>query len=244
MTDILPREFGAHLARVDGSIPQRTRAVLRPSLDREERLIKEMLLRMTSLIEERIELTIEALETHDAALALTVIEGDVEINAMQAEAHDHIVRTIATQAPVARDLRFLLTLDHIAYELERIGDSAANVAKRVRDVAPYPALADYVGIPEMGRLAARILGDVGRALVDSDAGAARAVASQDDAIDAHYHGAVDELIRQGQADPANVERAARLMIAAHYLERIGDRVTNIAEDVVFLATGEHEDLNP
>jgi hypothetical protein len=62
MTDILPREFGAHLARVDGSIPQRTRAVLRPSLDREERLIKEMLLRMTSLIEERIELTIEALE--------------------------------------------------------------------------------------------------------------------------------------------------------------------------------------
>jgi phosphate transport system protein len=118
------------------------------------------------------------------------------------------------------------------------------VAKRVRDVAPYPALADYVGIPKMGRLAARILGDVGRALVDSDAGAARAVASQDDAIDAHYHGAVDELIRQGQADPANVERAARLMIAAHYLERIGDRVTNIAEDVVFLATGEHEDLNP
>jgi phosphate transport system protein len=96
----------------------------------------------------------------------------------------------------------------------------------------------------MGRLASRILADVGRALVDSDAGAARAVASQDDAIDAHYHRAVDELIRQGQADPENVERAARLLIAAHYMERIGDRVTNIAEDVVFLATGEHEDLNP
>jgi phosphate transport system protein len=244
MSDTLPREFGVSLARVVGSIPDQTRVVSRPPLDREERIIKEMLLRMASLIEERIQLTIEALETHDAALALTVIEGDVEINTMQAEALDHIVRTIATQAPVAHDLRFLLTLDHIAYELERIGDSAANVAKRVRDVAPYPALADYVGIPEMGRLAARILGDVGRALVDSDAGAARAVASQDDAIDAHYHGAVDELIRQGQADPANVERAARLMIAAHYLERIGDRVTNIAEDVVFLATGEHEDLNP
>jgi phosphate transport system protein len=137
-----------------------------------------------------------------------------------------------------------LSLDHVAYELERIGDSIANVAKRVRDVAPYPAIAEYVGIPEMGRLAARILGDVGRALVDSDVGAARAVASQDDAIDAHYHRAVDELIRQGQADPANVERAARLLIAAHYMERIGDRVTNIAEDVVFLSTGEHEDLNP
>ncbi len=68
--------------------------------------------------------------------------------------------------------------------------------------------------------------------------------SQDDAIDAQYHRAVDELIRPGQADPSNVDRAARLMIAAHDVERIGDRVTSIAEDVVFLATGEHEDLNP
>ena len=232
------------LARVEGDGPAPTHHVARPSLDREERIIKETLLRMASLIEERIRVTVEALESHDAALALTVIEGDAEINAMQAEALDHIVRTIATQAPVARDLRFLLTLDHIAYELERIGDSIANVAKRVRDVAPHPALAEYVGIPEMGRLAARILADVGRALVDSDVGGARAVALQDDAIDALYHHATDELIRLGQADPANVDRALRLLIAAHYLERIGDRVTNIAEDVVFLATGEHEDLNP
>jgi phosphate transport system protein len=243
-TDIaLPRGVEEIPARVEGDRPESMRSVPRASLDREERIIKETLLRMASLIEERIRLTIRALETHDAALALTVIEGDAEINAMQAEALDHIIRTIATQAPVARDLRFLLTLDHIAYELERIGDSIANVAKRVRDVAPHAPLAEYVGIPEMGRLAARILADVGRALVDSDVSVARAVASQDDAIDAHYHRATDELIRLGQADPANVERAARLLIAAHYLERIGDRVTNIAEDVVFLATGEHEDLN-
>lgn len=243
-TDIaLPRGVEEIPARVEGDRPESMRSVPRASLDREERIIKETLLRMASLIEERIRLTIRALETHDAALALTVIEGDAEINAMQAEALDHIIRTIATQAPGARDLRFLLTLDHIAYELERIGDSIANVAKRVRDVAPHAPLAEYVGIPEMGRLAARILADVGRALVDSDVSVARAVASQDDAIDAHYHRATDELIRLGQADPANVERAARLLIAAHYLERIGDRVTNIAEDVVFLATGEHEDLN-
>lgn len=243
-TDVtLPRGVEEILARVEGDKPEPMRSVPRASLDREERIIKETLLRMASLIEERIRLTIEALETHDAALALTVIEGDAEINAMQAEALDHIIRTIATQAPVARDLRFLLTLDHIAYELERIGDSIANVAKRVRDVAPHAPLAEYVGIPEMGRLTARILADVGRALVDSDVSVARAVASQDDAIDAHYHRATDELIRLGQADSANVERAARLLIAAHYLERIGDRVTNIAEDVVFLATGEHEDLN-
>ena len=232
------------IAEVEGDLPLPPHRAPRAALDREERVIKEALLRMASLIEERIRLTVEALETHDAALALTVIEGDAEINAMQAEALNHIIRTIATQAPVARDLRFLLTLDHIAYELERIGDSIANVAKRVRDVAPHPPIAEYVRIPEMGRLAARILADVGRALVDSDAQVARAVAKQDDAIDDLYHRATDELIRLSQTDPANVERATRLMIAAHYLERIGDRVTNIAEDVVFLATGEHEDLNP
>ncbi len=186
---------------------QRLRPVPRAALDREERVIKEMLLRMASLIEERIRQTVDALETHDAALALTVIEGDAEINAMQAEALDHVIRTIATQAPVARDLRFLLTLDHIAYELERIGDSIANVAKRVRDVAPHAPIADYVGIPEMGRLAAQILADVGRALVDSDVSVARAVASQDDAIDAHYHRATDELIRPGPGGSG--ERRAR-----------------------------------
>jgi hypothetical protein len=144
---VLPPGIGAMLARVEGDIREPMRSVSRAPLDHEERLIKETLLRMASLIEERIRVTVEALETHDAALALSVIERDVEINAMQAEALDHIVRAIATQAPVARDLRYLLTLDHIAYELERIGDSIANVAKRVRDVAPYPPLAEYVGIP-------------------------------------------------------------------------------------------------
>jgi len=104
-TDVaLPRGVDEILARAEGDIRAPTHSVPRASLDREERIIKETLLRMASLIEERIRLTVEALETHDAALALTVIEGDAEINAMQAEALDHIIRTIATQAPVARDL--------------------------------------------------------------------------------------------------------------------------------------------
>lgn len=240
----LDREIEEVLARVEGDRAEPMRSVPRRSLDREERVIKETLLRMGSLIEERIRLTVEALETHDAAKALAVIEGDPEINAMEVLALDQVVLTIATQAPVARDLRFLMTLHDIAYELERIGDSIANVAKRVREVVPQAPLGDYVGIPEMGRLAARILADVVRALVDSDADTAREVARQDDAIDDHYHRATERLIGLAKADPANVERAMRLLIAAHYLERIGDRVTNIAEDVVFLATGQHEDLNP
>ncbi len=215
----------------------------RRTLDLEERQVKDTLLRMGSVIEEAIRRTIDALETHDAAMALGVIEGDRAVNEMALSVVEAVVHTIATQAPVARDLRYLLTLDQIARELERIGDYAANVAKRARDLAPEPALAGYVGLPEMGRLAATLLADVVRALIDADADLARAVAARDDAIDTLYHRATDHLVELAKDSPDNVDRAARLLIAAHYLERIGDRVTNIAERIVFMATGNREDLN-
>ncbi len=236
--------FGERNADAQGDLPPLPHHNPRPMLDTEEREIKDTLLRMGSLIEERIRETVVALEGHDAVAALAVIEGDAQINDLQAQALDLVIRTIATQAPVARDLRYLLTLHHIGYELERMGDSIANVAKRVREIAPEPPLDGHVGLPEMGRLAADLLADVVRALVDNDPVVARAVAVRDDVIDEHYHRATAHLLDLARADPANVDRAARLLIAAHYVERIGDRVTNIAEDVVFLATGEHEDLNP
>jgi phosphate transport system protein len=240
----LDREVLEHFERIEGDIPHQPRPVLRTSLDAEERQIKDTLLRMGSLIEERIRETVAALEGHDAALALTVIEGDAEINALQAETLDLVIRTIATQAPVARDLRFLLTLHHIGYELERMGDSVANVAKRVREIAPEPPLDGHVHLAEMGRLAANLLADVVKALVDGDPAMARQVAAGDDEIDRYYHRATARLRELAKQDPGNVDRASCLQIAAHYLERVGDRVTNIAEDVVFLATGAHEDLNP
>ena len=157
---------------------------------------------------------------------------------------DHVVLTIATQAPVARDLRFLLTLDHVGYELERIGDSVANVAKRARELAPEAPLEGHVGIPEMGRLASQFLAETMRALTDADAVAAREVSVRDDEIDAIYHRAVDRVTQLAKDDPGNVERAMRLLIAARYMERVGDHITNIAEDVVFLSSGMREDLNP
>ena len=162
-----------------------------------------------------------------------------------AHASTLIARTIATQQPVARDLRFLLTLDHVTYELERIGDHAASVAKQARKLAPEPPLKDYVDLPEMGELAAvaRPRRSCGRSSTSTQ-DEAREVAARDDEIDDLYHATFAEVVDLMRADPANVERGTRILFAAHYLERIGDRVTNIAEDVVFLATGEVEDLNP
>jgi phosphate transport system protein len=212
--------------------------------DRDLREIKDIVLRMGSLVEDAIRGAIRALETHDADAATAVILHDSQINEMQRELVARIATTIATQQPVAGDLRFLLSLDHVAYELERMGDHAGSVAKQARKLAPQPPLAQYVHLPKMGHVAAELVHGILRAVVDIDVTEARAVAARDDEIDALYHSTFERVLELMREDPANVDRGARLLFAAHYVERIGDRVTNVAEDVVFLATGEVEDLNP
>jgi phosphate transport system protein len=216
----------------------------REGLDRELQEIKDNVLRMGGLVEDAIHSAIDALVAHDADGALAVIKGDALINEMQRKISTMITATIATQSPVARDLRFLLSLDHVTYELERMGDHAASVAKQARKLAPEPPLKQYVDLPEMGQIAARLVHGILRALVDIDQFAAREVAVEDDEVDRLYHRTFDEVVGLMRADGGNVERGTRILFAAHYVERIGDRVTNIAEDVVFLATGEIEDLNP
>lgn len=216
----------------------------RLGLDVELSAVKDQVLRMGSLVEEAIRAAIAALVAHDAAAATLVIENDRKINEKQREVSTLVTRAIATQSPVARDLRFLLAIDHVGYELERMGDHAGSVAKQVRKLAPHPPLKRYVDLPAMGEIAATLVGEILRALVDVDVTAARAVAARDDEIDDLYHRTFDEVVELMRADPGNVERGTRILFAAHYLERIGDRVTNIAEDVVFLASGEIEDLNP
>lgn len=216
----------------------------REILDRELREVKDSVLRMGVLVESQIRAAIAALVAHDAEAALAVIVGDAKINEAQRHTSTLIARTIATQTPVARDLRFLLSLDHVTYELERMGDHAASVAKQARKLAPEPPLRHYVDLPDMGEIAAELVHGILRALVDIDQVEARKVAARDDEIDALYHKTFAEVIELMRADPDNVERGTRILFAAHYVERIGDRVTNIAEDVVFLASGEVEDLNP
>jgi phosphate transport system protein len=216
----------------------------RPALDRGEQAIKDEVLRMGSLVEEQIRAAIAALVEHDADRATRVIQADARINEAQRAISTLVSTTIATQQPVARDLRFLLSLDHVAFELERIGDHAGSVAKQVRKLAPEPPLKRYVDLPRMGELAAELVHGILRALVDIDEGLARQVAARDDEIDNLYHQTFSEVVELMRVDPGNVERGTRILFAAHYIERIGDRVTNIAEDVVFLASGEVEDLNP
>ena len=216
----------------------------REALDREEREIKDNVLRMGSLLAEQILAAIRALESHDPDAATAVIIGDSRLNEVQRTISTLIARTIATQQPVARDLRFLMTLDHVSYELERMGDHASSVAKQARKLAPQAPLRQNVHIPEMGALCAQQVRDVLRALIEVDEKRAREVAAVDDDVDRLYHAIFDEVLELMRENPDNVDRGTRILFAAHYLERIGDRVTNIAEDVVFLSTGDIEDLNP
>jgi phosphate transport system protein len=227
-----------------GGAPRPHHYPSREMLDREMREIKDEVLRMGSLVAVQIGAAIDALVKHDAEAATVAIVSDGRINESQRHIASLIVTTIATQAPVARDLRYLLALDHVTYELERMGDHAASVAKQARKLAPEPPLKRYVDLPAMGTLAAEQVRGVLRALVDLDVELARTVAAGDNDMDDLYHRIFSEVLELMRADPANVDRGARILFAAKNLERIGDRVTNIAEDVVFQATGDVEDLNP
>lgn len=237
-------EIVEQLVHEGASEPQGITPARRDPLDLQEQEIKDAVLRMGALVEEAIRRASRALVDHDPDLALDVIKADARINDAQREVSRLISVTIATQNPVARDLRYLLTLDHVTYELERIGDHAASVAKQVIKLAPEPPLKEYVHLPAMAEQGAMLVHGVLRALVDSDAVSAREVAVLDDEIDRMYHSTFDEVVDLMRQDPANVERGTRIIIASHYLERIGDRSTNIAEDIVYLVTGDVEDLNP
>ena len=217
---------------------------MRESLDTEMRDVKDGVLRMGSYVEEQILAAHDAIMNRNATLAAQVIASDGRVNETQRAVSGLVGLTIATQAPVARDLRFLLALDRVTYELERIGDHAGSVAKQARKLAGVTSMVTYDELTPMAQLAARQVRDVVMALIDIDEEKAREVAARDDEIDRLYHQVFDDVLAEMRTDPDKVDPGTRILFAAHYLERIGDRVTNIAEDVVFLATGEVEDLNP
>ena len=241
-----PAESGRHHPALDAAMPRPngTPQRVRESLDIEMRDVKDGVLRMGSYVEEQILAAHDAIMNRDAALAQKVIASDGRINEVQRAVSGLVGMTIATQAPVARDLRFLLALDRVTYELERIGDHAGSVAKQARKLAGVTSMVTYDELTPMAHAGRPPGPRRGLALVDIDEAKAREVAARDDEIDRLYHQVFDDVLAEMRTDPAKVDPGTRILFAAHYLERIGDRVTNIAEDVVFLATGEVEDLNP
>jgi phosphate transport system protein len=155
-----------------------------------------------------------------------------------------VAAAIATQSPVARDARELLALYHAAAELERMGDYAVNIAKLAQQLAAEPEQPMLRQIPEMVTRCREQLRAAMRALVDVSEEAARAMCQRDDEIDALYREVYESSLELMSQHPDRVAQTTHMLFAAHHLERLGDRVTNIGEDVVYLATGRVEDLNP
>ncbi len=219
----------------------------RDVFSREMRQVRTDVVRMGELVSSAIDASVGALSRMDSQAATAVVAQDGRINLAQTELSSLIITTIATQSPVAGDLRFLISLSHVSYELERIGDHAAGVARhtlRLLGSSRDGRLAGNTGLDRLGELASNVLHGVLLALIDMDVEAARRVAAQDDEIDRLYHAYFGRTLERMREEPGWVDVGAHLLFAAKDLERIGDRVTNIAEEVVFLSTGVVEDLNP
>jgi phosphate transport system protein len=200
---------------------------------------------MATQVESQIDRAISALRERDRDAADEVRRNDKTVNELFRQLRENTFSVIATQAPVARDLRALMGVQYISTELERMGDYAVRIARMTGTLAGLPAVPLRAEFGLMGELAIRQVHDIVDALIEQDEADAREIAAKDDEIDRLYHRVFDELVAElGSTEPDTdvALRAITLLLVAHNLERIGDRVTNVAEDIVFLEKGEVVEL--
>jgi phosphate transport system protein len=221
-----------------------THSHTRSTLERELEQVRSDILRMGSLVESAIERSVQALKDRDADLAQQVINDDQAINQLRYAIEEQCLQLIATQQPAASDLRVVIAATHIAVELERIADHAEGTAEITKRIYQEPLLKPLIDLPVMAQVAQEMIHAALDAFVAFDADAAQKVAARDDEIDNLYQQVFRELLTYMLEDPRNISRATYLLWVAHNLERIGDRVTNICERVVFMATGRLEELQP
>ncbi len=196
--------------------------------------LKQRLLNMGALVEERVHQAISALLERRQDLAEQVIAGDPQVNDLQVEIDDRCLKLLALQQPVGADLRLIASAMKINSDLERMGDQAVNIAETVLRLLPHPTLKSVVDVARMAELAEAMVRDALDAFVRRDAQAARAVLQRDDAVDHLKDSIFRVLLTYMMADPGTIERALSLILISRNLERIADHATNVAEDVIFL----------
>jgi len=216
-----------------------TRAVFERQLTE----IQEDMLVMAGMVESAITQSIEALRLRDVALARRIIENDKEINRKRYECEERCIELISLQAPLASDLRTIISVLHITVDLERMADHAEGIAKIALKLSDEPPLKPYIDIPRMAEVAVKMLSGSLDAYKLRDAVRAREIIDMDDEVDALYDQVYRELLAFMIDDPRTIQRATYLIWVAHNLERIADRSTNICERVVYLVEGRVYDLN-
>ena len=209
----------------------------RTDFDRDLKMLQDDLMFLGSMVDKAIVRSLDALKSQDTALSQQVIEEDDLIDAKRFEIEDKCIDLIATQQPLAGDLRSLITVLHVSVELERMGDYAEGIAKIGLAIGLEPLLKPLIDIPRMGELAGGMLRRSLDSLVNRDVASALAVIRSDDEVDQIYEQIYRELLMFMIEDPGTVKRATYLLWVSHDLERIADRATNVAERAIYLVTG-------
>ena len=205
--------------------------------------LKDSVVAMASMVDKAIARSVDALKTQNVQLARDVRDADQQINDRRWAGEEQALTIMATQGPMAGDLRMIAACMQIFTDLERMGDHAAGIAKIVLQTADEELLKPLVDIPRMAQLARQMLDAAVTAFIEQDEQASWRVASRDEEIDELYEQIYRELLTYMMADPSTINRATHLLWAAHNVERIGDRVTNICERTVFTVTGAFEEMD-
>jgi phosphate transport system protein len=196
--------------------------------------LKQRVLVMGELAEERLREAMRSLVSRDVDLMASVIRGDDAINHLHLEIDDRCFKLLALNQPMAVDLRVIVAAVKINSDLERIGDLAVNVAEAAERYARHPPVKPLIDIPRMGVMAQRMLSEAIGAFVRYDVTAARSVLAQDDDLDALKDQLFRELLTYMLGDTKTIEPSIDLILISRHLERVGDHATNIAEDVIFI----------
>jgi phosphate transport system protein len=199
--------------------------------------LNDLILRMGGVVEKSIFNSVEALRKSNAGLAQEVVALDDKVDKLELEVDDLCLELLATQQPMASDLRFITTGMRVGSDLERIGDLAVDIAQRAIELADQPLLKPLVDIPKMAELAEKMVHKALDSFVKRDAAMARELWTDEEKADNYRDLVYEELVEIMNQDAKTTPRALPLIIISRHLERIADHATNIAEDVVYMAEG-------
>lgn len=216
---------------------------IRSTYEKELQQIQDQMLVMASMVDRQIDRSIQALKNRDLDESRRIVADDLQINKIRFDIEELCIQIIATQQPMASDLRAIVAVLNIITDLERMGDHAEGIAKISLMIGDEPLLKPLIDVPRMADKARDMLRRTMDAFVERDAEAAKRIAEEDDQVDALYDQVYRELLTFMLSEPSNITRATYLLWVAHNLERIADRVTNICERIVFLVTGRMQEMN-
>jgi len=206
--------------------------------------LKEKLLKMSGLVEKSLHESVESLKYINVELAEEVIELDNEIDDLELVIEELAIELIATQQPVAKDLRKIISAIKIASDLERIADLSVNIAKVTKRLQGQQLIKPLIDIPKMTEAAQKMLRISIDSYINEDISLAKQLASMDDYIDSTYKMILNELIEYMVKDPNVINQGQQLAFVARYIERIADHITNVGESVIYLVSGDRsEKLN-